>query len=137
MNQRATGVLDRLRFLTANVAISKVSVRGWAVWTGTLSLCGGDEHTGETQCGESGLQASSGVLGKLSASDAHCPGLAGSVPRLLGGKQVHGGSGPAAGEVQRADPGAPSLERAAQTLFNGTWWGPSSGAGHSPWGRRF
>lgn len=89
MNQRATGVLDRLRFLTANVAISKVSVRGWAVWTGTLSLCGGDEHTGETQCGESGLQASSGVLGKLSASDAHCPGLAGSVPRLLGGKQVH------------------------------------------------
>lgn len=42
----------------------------------------------------------------LSASDAHCPGLAGSVPRLLGGKQVHArGSGPAAGEVQRAGPG--------------------------------
>ena len=91
MNQRAIGVLDGLRFLTANLAIREVFARGWAVWTGTLSLGGGEEDTGEMQCGKNGLQASSDVLGKVLASDAHSPGLEGSVFRLLGGKKVHVG----------------------------------------------
>lgn len=91
MNQRAIGVLDGLRFLTANLAIREVFARGWAVWTGTLSLGGGEEDRGEMQCGKNGLQASSDVLGKVLASDAHSPGLEGSVFRLLGGEKVHVG----------------------------------------------
>lgn len=56
-----------------------------------------DEHTGETQCGESASSGLVGCLGESHGSDAHCPGLAGSVPRLLGGsRSTHGLVCPAA-----------------------------------------
>ena len=55
---------------------------------GSSSLCGDEEDVGERQFGQHGLQASSDVLGKVSASDALCSRSRGSVFRLLGGEQV-------------------------------------------------
>ena len=74
-------------------------------------------------------------LGNVLASDAHSPGLKGCVLRLLGVEQVH----VRLTSCRRCSsyPGSPLPGGAAQTSVNGSWWGPSGGARHSPLGRRF
>lgn len=123
MNQRATGLLDGLRFLTAH--LESGLCKGLGHVEGSPSLCGGEEDVGERQCRRHGLQASSAVLGKVSASDAPCSRSRGSVFRLLGGEQVPVGLS-AFCSCSSWVPESPPEGR-AQKLVSGTWWALQQG----------